>query len=277
MILRTTSVALMLVLLTLGSHIASGQSVGRQRTAAAPNVTVGVPDSMKVSVQGTVPVNVRIGEALTIGKMPAEPVLKSILPSLSGAFVTILAVIVAQKLKDRADRKRTTARLVTRIRGALENAALTLKTVVRKKGNGTREIDPQTMGGIVKEWQRYDRVSDDIALLNNRQIEEEIDNVLAAARQVAEAALEDERRFHDEVREVGERIDGKLILSPTVIESIHAQRRERIKQMAYMRDAAQSLLNRFDARWKPEPWHRQRRVIEPVDEPAAPPQPKQDG
>ena len=128
--------AFTLILLTCFGTFAVGQAPApRNRPrAGVPVVNVTIPETMKVSVQRTVPVEARIGE-VTIKKMPPEPLWESNLATaLGSAVVAILVVFLAQWRRDVAEKKRTKARLVTRIRTALEAAATSLESVIKCVG-----------------------------------------------------------------------------------------------------------------------------------------------
>ena len=270
-------VPLALAWLVVYASVAAAQSSAQPKPSRpATPINVTLPDTMKVSLPGPVRVNASAREPLIVElagvKMPGQPWWESNWASaVLSALVVILAVFVAQRLKDAADDRRAKARLLTRMRGALETAVVTLRAVLRVKADGTREFDPQMMNDLVVEWHRYDRVSDDIGLLKNPEVAEVVDGILVATRQVAAVALEDERRFKDESDDYLRR--GAAI--PQQLLDRHAdQRKVRLQLMQHVHDSAQRALEFVNARWKPAPWHRPRKAADEATGPeTTPPRP----
>jgi hypothetical protein len=186
---------------------------------------------------------------------------KALIQTLIGGAMALLGGLIVEGWRNRSERERMKQRLIRRIRGALETCAITARSLARNK-NEQNEINPETMNAIILEWQRYDRVSDDIGLLKDPRMEEDVDNILGHARMVAEAVLEDERRFKGTVRELGERQPKAIGVDQSVIDRIHRQRRQRLDQIKGMGEKAQGALDRFNAKWKHAEWHEERQVPE---------------
>jgi hypothetical protein len=225
--------------------------IARARDAAAPD-TLRFPSPSNVA---SAPPNTSLGDG---APAPISRALwdSNLAGALLSAVVAILAVLLAQWLRDRADTRRTRERLITRIRTALESTVRTLDSVISIKADGTKEFDPQSMQGIILAWNRYDRVSDDLDLLENARDAEQIENILEAAREVAEAALEDERRFKAETRFLGEPAGHGVAVSQQVIDRQQEQRRKRIGLIQPVLDGARRVLEAFNTRWRPATWHK---------------------
>lgn len=183
-----------------------------------------------------------------------------LLQTFVGGLLAVLGGLAAQWFRGWLETQRVKAQLIRRVRSVLETTAVTARSTIKK--DETHPINPETMEALRVEWERYDRLSDNLGLLGDPAFEERIDSGLAFARMVAEKVLEDERRFRETRRELGVKSDKGIQIDSSVEEGIRNQRKALLGVVRTMGDLAQGLLDRFNAKWHAESWHEQRRVPE---------------
>jgi hypothetical protein len=188
----------------------------------------------------------------------------ALLQTLVGGALALLGGIIVEKWRNRAERRRTKEHLIRRIRAALETAMVVARSTIRLKDE-TKEIGAETMNAIIIEWQRYDRVSNEIGLLNDPKMEDEIETILQNARVIAERILEEERRYRATMREVGTSRPQGIEVDASVLEGIRVARRGMRGLLGKMADRAEGIRDRFNAKWKPPQWHEQPQVAEPTE------------
>jgi len=180
--------------------------------------------------------------------------------TLMGGGLAILAGFGAQWFRGVLENRKTKTQLISRIRSVLEAVRATARSTLKK--DETRAINPETMQGILIEWDRYDRLSDNLGLLGDPKLEEKIDAVLGFMRMGAEKVSEDERRFRETRREVGTPGPKGLQIDPEIEEDIQKKRKLLLTIVRKMGDHAQELLDGINAKWPPSSWHEERRLAE---------------
>jgi hypothetical protein len=192
---------------------------------------------------------------------------------LLGGVLAVVGGFGAQLLRDRLETRRLKNQLIRRMRWALENAAITARSILRHKDK-TKEINAESLNGLILEWHRYDRVSDNIGLLKAPRIVEDVENALGFTRMVAEAILENERRIKSTAAYLGERDPTGINLDPSIIKQIEDKRQEYLDQIEIMGKQAQRVLDAFNQRWKSPVWHEPRRDSEGEKATPSPPTPE---
>jgi len=166
----------------------------------------------------------------------------------------------AQEHRKRLDEEIAKSKLIFRIRGALETIVATARSLLKK--DETRAINPETMNGILIEWQRYERVADDLYLLGDPSLETRIDDVIGFSRMGAEKIMEDERRFRETIDKIGVKTPTGIQVDPSIIDQ-QRQHRQRLHTIAErMLQEGQALQGEVNSRWPAAPGHKERDVPE---------------
>lgn len=192
-----------------------------------------------------------------------------------GGLLAILGGILAQLFRGWFERGAARKRLIERIRASLEVVRVITRSTLKKDEN--HPINHETMSGLCAAFERYDRLSDDLHLLNDLKFQEEIDAILEHARMVGEKVLEDERRFK-EVRDSlpGARVSGGTIpvgdleRQAIVLQSIVDQRKILLGVLRTLNEQVGPLLERFNKNWPPSAGHVERKIPDET-RPAVPP------
>lgn len=182
-----------------------------------------------------------------------------VLQTALGASAAILGGIWAQNHRARLEVDRTRAQLVRRVRGTLETYALSARSLSKRDENHV--INAELLNGIVTEWSRYDRMSDDLDLIGNPDLEERIETILMYGRMIAEKALLGERHYietgkTESAREHPER----------ALRAIAEHRKAHLKFIKALALSAEQVLDQFNLQWKPGPRHQPRIAPESGEE-----------
>jgi hypothetical protein len=147
-------------------------------------------------------------------------------------------------------------RLVDRIRATLENTRSVSRSTVKK--DKTHAINPETMHDLVVEWRRYDRLSDDLGLLEDAALQEEVDAILSHVRLIGEKVIEDERRFRETRDRLGKATSKGLELEPAIEAGIQAQRQRLLDLISGSIPKVETALGHFNAKFPPAAGHEER-------------------
>jgi hypothetical protein len=237
---------------SLASAVDSLRHIITQKEAAIRAALARV-DSLMAAGPDTV---IRVAAAVDL---PPKPWYETVLwQTLIGGGLAVVAGFGAQWFRGVLETRRVRTQLIGRIRGALETAIATARSTVKK--DESHPINPETMEGLRIEWERYDRLSDNLELLGDPTFEERVDSGLAFMRMVADKALEDERRFRETRREVGVKTDKGIYVDRSIEASIRDQRKALLVVVDGMGDLTQGLLEQFNAKWPAGARHDPRRV-----------------
>jgi hypothetical protein len=175
--------------------------------------------------------------------------------------------IEAQEHRKQIEDERRSEQIILRTRGALETAAKTARASVAK--GAKRPINPETMNGIIVEWSRYDRVSDDVGLLDDHALMDDVDAILTFGRLVAKKIIEDEERFRSTIREVGRKTEIGFQVDLSIITGIESHRAELLTVLVTLGDRSEEVLKRFNQKWPPQTGRAEREVVITEGEPPA--------
>lgn len=160
-----------------------------------------------------------------------------------------------QKRQVRADRDSRRTRLIMRVRETLEKITTTARSTLKKPP--TRPINPETMNGILVAWRRYDRVSDDLGLLDDPWLQDQLETVLDFARMTAEKVMGDENGMTKARDTLGEVRPEGLVVHASILKREVDRRSELHGLITQMRDVAQPVLEAFNKKFPPLPTHRE--------------------
>lgn len=166
----------------------------------------------------------------------------------------------SQELRRQIEDGRRKAQLVLRIRATLEAMGATARSTLKK--DATHAINPETMNGILVEWARYDRVSDDLTLLSDPGFQDRLDPVLGFGRMVAEKIMEDERRIRETRDKLGRVTPEGLELDIRVIARAQKKREELHGLLTRVDGLTKPLLEEFNRKWPADPQHSPQEVPE---------------
>ncbi len=169
-----------------------------------------------------------------------------------------------QRERHQTEERRMREQLVQRIRGTLETMRATAASTFRK--DATHPINPETMNNILIAWQRFDRVSDNLWLLDDPGMQDRIETITEFGRMTAEKIREDEQRFRETRLLLGQKSPEALIVHPSLISHAVDQRTKLLTVVEKLRDTSASLLTDFNQKWPPVPGHQERSEPEPSGE-----------
>ncbi|HEY2954008.1 MAG TPA: hypothetical protein VGK89_02020 [Candidatus Eisenbacteria bacterium] len=161
-----------------------------------------------------------------------------------------------QKDRHETEERRMREQLVLRIRGTLETMRATAASTLKK--DATHPINPETMNNILVAWKRFDRVSDNLWLLNDLVMQDRIETITEFGRMTAEKIREDEQRFRETRVLLGQRSPEALIVHPSLVTRAVDQRTKLLTVVTKLRDTTAGLLIDFNAKWPPVAGHTER-------------------
>lgn len=157
--------------------------------------------------------------------------------------------------------KRSRTRLVLRIRGALENGIGRFDSML--KSDHTRPISADGMEIVRKAWERYEDVSDEIALLEDPALEDDVETTLLAMGGLAERVLREEEQFRSTRRELGKVTPTGIEVDRSVEKGIQDHRVKLLAMIAKINEACKRSLDAFDKSNPPRRGHEAPHVPEP--------------
>jgi hypothetical protein len=193
--------------------------------------------------------------------LPVPPWYESALAHIAlGGLLTIAAGFGAQWFRVHLDDRKKRTQLKRRILTTLGAAIITPN--VTSKRDETQPIELRPFRGLLVDWQRYDRVSDDLGVIGNPALEDKIDATLGVIRMVADKVIAEEEMGMRERKTVG----------PGTLSAELEDRTRRKKLLALVKGMAaeaHATLVKCNREWPPPPWHQLVGQTQRADQPPA--------